>query len=436
MTTHVAVLAVRTTLFDADMSPTFRDAHERLLNRVVEALGDHVTVVAVEMANSEASALAASLIAHQAGADVILLVPVTAAPPHWASSCVPPGIPVVLWDTSTGRSLPSDANQADAHIDTASIGTIMAGGGLRLAGHHFSVVSATIEEGQASVVCALELAVVGGRLRNLRVLRIGEGLDGYSTLWPNSAAMQVIGLEVVDVGLAELASLIDEQHIPGDAASRSLALVSAFQKLMSEHCAAALAVNCHSSVFRGSEEIGVTGCLAASLGGPTACTSDVPTAWALALITELSGDALYCEPYTVDDSIGAVLLGNCGVGRISMARAGTWRELPSQFYPGKAGRGTSVAMAVHPGTATYVAVRPGDDAWDLVVIEGEVTVHVLPEFGGGHAFFQPAGISPRQMVRMLASFGVVHHGALGRGALGDAIHQLASEFLPIRVHQL
>lgn len=53
----------------------------------------------------------------------------------------------------------------------------------------------------------------------------------------------------------------------------------------------------------------------------------------------------------------------------------------------------------------------------------------------GHAFFQPAGIFPRQMVRMLASFGVVHHGALGRGAIGDAIHQLASEFLPIRVHQ-
>jgi L-fucose isomerase-like protein len=177
-------------------------------------------------------------------------------------------------------------------------------------------------------------------------------------------------------------------------------------------------------LFRDHPGIGVTACLAASGAVPTSCTGDLPTAWLLAELARHGHEALYCEPYTVDDDRGAVFLGNCGIGAAGLARAGSWTTQPSQYYPGRHGRGASVAMAVRPGPATYLAVRPGGGGWRVVAIEGTVLPDMVDGFGGAQAFFRPATHTPRAMVTTLAELGVVHHGALIRGHLAEKWHSI------------
>lgn len=189
----------------------------------------------------------------------------------------------------------------------------------------------------------------------------------------------------------------------------------------------------YGPMFRENDHVGVIGCMAASQGIPTSCTTDVPTAWALAFVEELPGAALYCEPYTVIDSIESILLANCGISQESMALSGTWKEMPSQFYPGRAGRGISIAMNVMPEPATYVSVRLGDERWDILVVEDQVIDGQLPEFGGAHAYFRPNRITSREMVIDLAFLSSVHHGALGVGHFQAEIEESASEFLPLNV---
>jgi L-arabinose isomerase len=209
--------------------------------------------------------------------------------------------------------------------------------------------------------------------------------------------------------------------------ARSHVLARVIDKLATQVQADAIAVNCHGPAFRSNPDVGIVACLAASTGRPMSCTADVPTAWLLAVATRLAGAALYCEPYGLDDARAAVLFGNCGIGNVAMACPGTWRELPSQFYPGCAGCGTSVAMSVRPGAATFVSVVPSRRQWGLCLTEGEILDARLPAFGGAHAYFKPASGSPRTWFTRQAARGSAHHGALMLGHQATHFRDVAAD---------
>ena len=153
----------------------------------------------------------------------------------------------------------------------------------------------------------------------------------------------------------------------------------------------------------------------------------------LVLVSELSQFSIYLEPYSVDDELEAVLLANCGIGRKEMARSGSWKELPTQFSPGVNGRGMAISMAVEPGAATYIAVRSSLNKWELLIFEGEVLIDNLPNFGGAHAYFKPSLVTHREMTTQLAMEGVLHHGALGVGHIGNSIQKLVTTYPSLNI---
>lgn len=367
--------------------------------------------------------------------DVILIVPMTAVPPDWGVMACPEEAVAIVWDTSHGARIPDAADQEVAHSDTASIGALMQGGGLRAHRRRYVALSGRGPKAIAALTEALHVAKVAAQLRTSRVLRIEDPIADYSTLDLGGHTVPSVGLQVE---VARVGDVVPSRSDTGvlSAHDISVALGHAIEALADERQCDAVAINCHSPEFMGSEDVGVVACLAASGPTPTACTGDVPTAWLLLLMRLLSGSGIYCEPYTIDDSRGAALLANCGIGMASMAVPETLRTVPSQYYPGVNGRGDSVAMTVLAGDATFVTSRgwqSGDV--EVVVCEGRITEDRLPVFGGAHGFFQPLDGDGRAMVSRLTQLGTTHHGVLALGArLGEL--RLLGDLLGIKVRSL
>jgi L-fucose isomerase-like protein len=428
----VAVVAFRYDRFD-DVLPVEVRAEQLLVGaHAAAALAAGVEVVNSFTVSSVDEGLQTRDAVRTLDPDVVVAVPVTAVPPAWVAASIPEESIIVLWDVGSGDSLPPIADQVRAHRDTASVGAIMAGGALAATNRRFTTVSAPVRDVLADeVLDVVRLAAGANTLAHLRVMRIGHPIPGYSTIPidPGSDEYRSIGLEVIDVELERFIERVRElrQGSRDDSATRSRTVRDAVRSLCVEHAPHAIAINCHGALL-GSPDVGIVCCAAATecneADVPTACTADVPTAYTLFAATTLAGSALYCEPYSVDDAAGAVLLANCGIGHPRMAADGTWRTLPSQQYPGAAGRGESVAMAVRPGPATYHSVRVRAPKWTLVAIEGEVIDKKLSRFGGAHAYFAPTALTARQMIETLADTGVVHHGALGLGHHRDRLEVL------------
>ncbi len=311
--------------------------------------------------------------------DIVLVVPMTAAPPDWGVSACPNNAIVVVWDCSPGARVPTEADQATAHADTSSIGALLQGGGLLVQERSFTTISGSGENGVGKVVSTLRIATAAAQMRASKILQIEQPVAGYSTLNLAGVDTSKIGLEIDFVEVDSLVPASERQPTDSHEISQTLARLIT-DAVRSRRCDA-VAMNCHSTNFKGSPDIGVVGCMAASGQTPTACTGDVPTAWLLLMLRRLTGSGIYCEPYTIDDSRKAVLLANCGIGMESMAVPGTWRVAPTQYYPGVNGLGDSTAMAVMPGKATFVTSRGWQaGSIELVVCEGEISADRLPDY--------------------------------------------------------
>lgn len=417
----VAAVGLRTKMFDAELGADAVGAQYRVFARAVARLRDIAEVVAefcIDDANSAAQ-VALGLALQDPAATIVAIMMSAAAPS--AAGAIPAGRTIVIWDPSSGQSIATSADQVAAHRETGSIGAVMLGSSLAVRPR---VVSLPVE--------AVDLGPLASALSQarsaIRVARVGAPPAGYSGFGTAEAAALGIGVEVVDIDVDRVAQDLNQVTQATDSEStRSQALARVLAELAEEVQADAVTVNCHGPAFRGNEEIGIVACLAASSGLPTSCTADVPTAWLLAVATRIAGAALYCEPYSVDDPLDAVLFGNCGIGNESMACPGTWRELPSQFYPGCAGAGLSVGMTVRPGAATFVSVATSSRQWALSCTEGEVVDARLPSFGGAHAYFQPASGSPRTWIARQAMRASSHHGALMLGHRVAELRDLAAE---------
>jgi L-arabinose isomerase len=438
MSPSVALVGIRTSLFDDSSTASNTDSCRAKLESIKNILREHVDLTSVLYVDSEASAANARISILGTPTQLIILIPLSAVPPKWAADCIPDNFPVIVWDTSTGMSLNLNSTQKEEHQDTSAIGTIMSTSGLRLRGISYFSISETVDGPIKNLLKLVNVAKAVANMKNLRVLRIGRPIRGYDTITNGSGAFAAIGLNIIDATGKDIRAIeqrvnVGNQLTDEDLSLRSENLASSIEDLGQTYDAHAIALNCHGDIFRENKKIGIVACWAASIGKPTTCTADVPTAWILSLITELTGSAVYCEPYSVDDSLSGVLLANCGIGSPPMARSNTWRRIPSQYYPGLVGRGSSVAMTVKPGPATYVAVRPDENQWDLIAIEDEVLIDSLSKFGVAHAYFRLNQMSPRDMLDKLSSAGVVHHGALGLGLLRENLQLFSTQLTSLKV---
>jgi L-fucose isomerase-like protein len=410
---------------------------EVFINQVIGLLNVHVDVVVSGIVNSPELAEEICNATESASVDLVVLVAMGAVSPDWAIKTVGKKLPIVIWDVSTGVHLSHNADQNVAHEDTSTVGAVMIGGGLRLAGREFVIIAKSVDDNLSPVLEAIFFASVASRMKHINIARIGGTIPGYITIQNAAENLTAVGVGISDVSKEELAtSFQEEQRDIGSKGDASVSLDNAIMKIASKLKADAIAINCHSSFLRDNNDIGIAACLTSTNGIPFSCTGDVATAWLLVLVSELANTALYLEPYSVDDELEAVFLANCGIGQKSMARSGSWKEIPTQFYPGVNGRGTAISMAVEPGAATYVAVRPSLNSWDVLIFEGEVLIDNLPNFGGAYAYFKPSSMTHREMTGRLATEGVVHHGALGLGHFEKSIRKLVATYPSLNIHIL
>jgi L-fucose isomerase-like protein len=436
MTATASLVVLRSAFFDEQMSEDHRREQLDAISAIAAVVAEIAQVRSTHVVDSTDSADSARAEISRQGPDVVVLVPLMAVPPAWAARAVPPSIPPLVWDIASGARMPATATQATAHRETSSVGLIMAAGGLAAEDRRYLAVSSPVAAGSEPLADAVRAASAAARLARTRLLALGSPVPGYSTVPSADAVLGALGIECAAPSEAELVAAFDRHR---DAASDSERLSAAIRELSEQHQVDGLAVNCHGPFFRDNLRIGSVACLAVSesndRGIAGACTGDTATAAALRLASLLAGAALYCEPYCVDEGRRAILLANCGVGSARLARTGTWRQLPSQHYPGVRGRGTSVAMAAAPGPASYLTVRPRADRWLVVVVEGSVSDDWLPEFGGAQAWFVPERLVAREVVVALAEAGVMHHGALTSGHLARSL-RLLSRLIAIDVSVL
>lgn len=436
METRIALAGMKMPLLGNQVKSGQTANPDDFINRIIGLLNGHVDVVVSGIVNSPESAKKLYNEIEVSSAELILLVAMGAVSPDWAIKTVGKKLPIVIWDVSTGVHLSKNTDQDVAHEDTATVGAIMIGGGLRLAGIEFTIIAKPVDDDVNQILEAIFFARVANRMKNINIARFGNTIPGYITIQNAVEDLAAVGVRISDVSKEELvATFHEEQRNNGNKSVASVSLESAIVRITSNLKADAIAINCHSSFLRDNDDIGIVACLASSKGIPFSCTGDVATAWLLVLVSELANFALYFEPYSVDDELEAVFLANCGIGQKSMARPGSWKELPTQFYPGVNGCGIAISMAVEPGAATYVAVRPSLNNWELLIFEGEVLIDNLPNFGGAHAYFKPSLVTHREMTRQLAMEGVLHHGALGLGHIENSIQKLVATYpsLNIRV---
>jgi L-arabinose isomerase len=448
----VGVVSVYFTLFDEQMPPDFRQVREEVARGYVDILADHFDIVYTGVLTSDADGDRANELLRRERPDAVVFAPSMAAPPSYAARALA-GVeaPVLLWNGPTVRRLKDGLTQAEATVDSAQVACVMLGNVLVREHRPFATVTASPADptAVARLVRTIRGATAAAALRGATVLRVGDWIPGYldvesttTELAQLGACERSIGVDELDAAFAATTSerarlLLREleasgwEREPGQTDERSARLALALDALVAETGAAALTVNCHSSLLRWNPAIGITACLAASWltgrGVPVSCTGDLPTALTLLLARTLSGRALYCEFYTPELDTGLMLLAAGGEGDPAWADpAGGVRIEPNVHYPGNSGVGASVSFRLERGPATAMSLSPVGDGWRLAWATGEIVEARYDTMGGPNGMFRfDSGPCDEAGERWIAS-GATHHNALAYGRLEFELPALAS----------
>jgi L-arabinose isomerase len=454
---RIALLSNYFGLFDEQMPPDFRARMEAKVSTYRDVLARDADVVVEAVVASEADARSANTELRRQAVEAVVVVPTMAAPPaHVAGALDGVDAPVVLWNAPTGVISIEGLDQALAHEETTLVASVMLANVFTREGRSFSVVTAQPSDDGAvqRVGRAVRAAVVAVRLQGMKVLRVGEAIDGYSDVLASDAELAAIGVREVPVSrerlleafdattgddLQRLRDLVYGLGWEGAPDERSLRAAAAIVSHVAAEKPGCGTVNCHGPYFRFCDEIGISACLAVSLlstaGVPFSCTGDTPTAIALAIGKALTGAALYCEFYSVlSFETGTLLLANGGEGDGCCAR-GRVSIVPSSHYPGVNGAGAAVTFALEPGPATVISLSPGDHGWTLAWGAGFVEEGDLDAMGAPAACFRFVGGAP-DVDAWIAS-GATHHHALVCGHLHDELLAVARALgaRPVAINQ-
>lgn len=441
-------------LLEQGMGPQFRTERMESRSRVrdgVMALADIVADLLVDSSDAAGDAIE-QIAALQA--DAIVIAPTMATPPEWLVSAVRnrPDLPVIILAVRELDSVPDDYDTEKGTSHSLLVGVTMLGNAFLREPRSMALVLGTagddtwLEQLRGEILGAAGAA----RIRRSRLLVGGAPIEGYSDVEVTSEDLARLGVEVVSIDDEILAARMDqvtdqehdtmtrwvsdtgEVHVDGEVLARSVTLACALRDLVDAHGVDGGTVNCHGPVFRQSDRVGITACLAVTHLTTTSrmfsCTGDIPIALMLILGRDLAGAALYCELYAVDRPGNWILVANGGEGDLSFAVAGTTRFLYEDHYRGRKGPGVATAFDVAGGPATLTSLTPlGTSAggWRMIVMEGEILGSRHRRMEGPNAMFGPRDLDALSAFSSWTTAGAPHHAALIPGHWADVLRGVA-----------
>jgi L-arabinose isomerase len=447
----IGLVTVRYTLFDAEMGADFPARMRAHRARSIELLEPHFEVVAPPLIENEADAVVAESLLAAAKPSAVVFAPTMAAPPSYAARALGGSdTPVVIWNAPSILSLPDDLSQAQATVNSTTIGSLMYANVRVRDGRPVAVVTAAHADPAAveRLVRTVRGVAAAGALNGSTFLRVGDPMAGYLDIEASTSQLALLGvveravsvdqweLAVDSVPASEAADLLEQLRVlgwtgdPGPASETSARIAVALGRALDDAGAVGGTVNCHGPWFRRSPRVGLPACLGVACqtagGRPISCTGDQPTAIALSLARLLAGAALYCECYTPEIDSGLVLLAAGGEGDPAWAaEVGAVTLEANDHYPGERGQGTSVAFALRPGPATILSLSPTADGWVLVWGTGELVESRYPNMRGPNGMFRfDRGPADRALEAWIEA-GATHHSALAPGRLDVEIPALA-----------
>lgn len=431
----VGLLTPYWAFFDGHFPPDYRPSQERYVAGLADSLavhGFHVTQSG--LVDTQAAADAASSRFTEAGVDVVVVAATMAAPPAYGAQALQGfGGPIIVWDDRRVMQLARDASEVEATRASSMLGSIMLANVLDRDGRRYLTVSTSGDA--APVARAVAGAAAAASLRGARLGLLGGSVEGYGDVLLDEDQAAALGIALVPVdrkvieralgasdgGATELPPGLRVADEARPLLARSLRAHAFLRAVAELERLDALALNCHSDVLRWSEDIGVVGCLGASLlwssGLPVACTGDAATAVALMLALAVAGSAQYCEGYLVESATGDLVVSSCGMADLSLRGASEARLCANELYPGRHGLGIATRFDFAAGPATIAAFGPGTTSSRprLVVSVGALSGRGFEHLNGpsGTVAFDRPGAGSASTAWIDAA--PAHHLALMRG---------------------
>lgn len=433
-------------LFDAAMPQDLRSDRSAYAERIETLLTELGQVLSVGLVDSEEAGHRAGLALSEAGCDVVVCAPSMAAPPSYTATILEelPDVPVLVLGVQEEARVPDKYTTEEATRRSLPVGIVMLTNVLVRQGRAFTTVMGSWADGGLAdrISTAVRGAVAASSVRGARLMALGTPIDGYTDVEVTDQDLALLGVTSVSVSADDLAAAFDSvdteridaeianlrNHFESSAVSdpvlaRSVRLTCALRDLCIDVEAVGGTVNCHSSVLRWNDHVGVTACLGVSMltseGTPLSCTGDLPTAVALVLGRTLAGSALYCELYQLDIDRDWILIANGGEGDLAARTPdGSVTLLPEDHYSGAHGAGTAVSFPLPEGAGTLISLSPVRGAvggWRLVVAEGSIigSDHATMEGPNGMFRFDAGGVTGAY--ERWCELGATHHAAFLAG---------------------
>jgi L-arabinose isomerase len=463
---RIGLVAPYFRLFDEAMPPEFRADRERHAARLETLLSRHGDVLYSGLTDSEEEGDALGRRLSAEGVDLLVIAPPMAAPPSYVRALLShlPGCPLVVVAAQDHGTVPDGYDTTEATRRSLPVGYTMVTNVLVRDRRPFLSVVGSFEESgfEARLGTAVTSAVAASAIRDLRLLRVGEPIDGYDDVIVSDEDLGKLAVDIVDVSPTRLTAVFEEiaanaveaqiaadqqdydtTAVDEETHRRSARLTCALRSLVDEFDVAGGTVNCHGGHLRWNEGVGITACLAVArlseAGRPFSCTGDLPAALALVLARQVAPAALYCELYQLDFEGDWLLVANGGEGDTGLCREGsTVRLLPEDHYEGLHGAGTAVAYEIAPGPSTIMSLTPmphTSSGWRLIAAEGEIVDSRHRRMEGPNGMFSFLGTDVRSGYTEWAQAGASHHAVLVPGhhavALEGACRLIQIDFVSI-----
>lgn len=454
---RVAAIGGFMAYFETIMEPGFRDDRRGHMASAVASLAERHTVADLGLLADPADVARIEAELAAADADVLLVVPTMASPPGPVVEIAERGqLPVVIANAHGLDSIGPDYDMAALCRHSSNVGTSMVASLLMRRGIRPTIVTGFLDDASfhARLADAVVASSLAGRLKRLRVGRLGAPLPGYDHVGLSQAEAAACGVEVVDVPLPvwarAVASVTDAEvrHFLGERLPPLLPAGATVEAGADLDRAARLAValdrvaddfgfDCASLTCRGpfgvELEDGALGCLATAFqngrGRPTSATGDLVTAIAMWIGRGMSGATLYCELDAVDRSRDAFLVANTGEGDFAWCPAGGNAEIvAAAAHSGRAVPGVVIRHDLAPGPATVLGFTldaTRDPVPTLVALEGAVEKGPRTGLRVTHGLFRADAAPAERAFGLWAEAGATHHGALSPGRLAEGIGILA-----------
>lgn len=453
---RIAVIGGYMPFFDPIMPKGYREGRDAFARDAAALLEGVGSVDYLGLVDSHEAGAATGRAIAEVGADAVVVVPTMACPAGYvmAALAAVPDLPVVIAPLAEIDRIPPGYDMPDLCHHSGHVGALMSANMLHRSGRRPVIVAGQAGDPQVRgrLVDEVRGAAIAGRLRRLRVGRLGRPLEGYGNVDLDDADVQArLGISLVGIERAEwvdaVASVTPQDRsalrdrlagqlaIADDTAdaAAALAVAVALDNLIVRHRLDAGAINCRGEWGVTEPRIASLACLGltalAARGIPFACTGDVATAVALWLGRQAGGAALYCELDAVDTVENAFLCSNTGEADPAWLPAGACcTAFPAGGHSGRPSPGCCVTQRLDPGPATMIGFSPDgrrQEGYVLCALEGDVTGTPEVVLPVTKAWFRPAGGAPYRAFEAWAHAGATHHGSLSRGRLARQLAVVA-----------